>query len=371
MSTVRNCAPRLRSVRQGFTLIELLVVISIIAVLISLIAPAVQSSRRAARLTQCKNNLKQIGLAFHNFSSTYNTLPRAGIKPGELGALRPWPVSLLSQLDRPDMYRELQSNPSANLGAVHLEVLACPDDDTAYQSPGALSYVVNGGYSGRVAYGGTPTPVGSFLKNPWLATLTYSNSHDVLAADGGRETGLFWIDDAIDLDRVAAGDGQGQTLMATENVFASNWWTPVVHDFPPNTIPDLRSEPAVMGVIVSIGDDGIQLQGESTMNAANHPAQQKSLRIVRTDLDHYGINYGIRNSGREGSLTGPNSRHIGGVSVLFSDGRVEFLAETVNEAVYATMLTWGGSIKGEQIDASDVPGGGGGHSSPNDPRGNF
>ena len=64
-----------RSSRRGFTLIELLVVIAIIAVLIALLLPAVQAAREAARRAQCVNNLKQIGLALHNYHSSINALP--------------------------------------------------------------------------------------------------------------------------------------------------------------------------------------------------------------------------------------------------------------------------------------------------------
>jgi prepilin-type N-terminal cleavage/methylation domain-containing protein len=69
-------------VKRGFTLIELLVVIAIIAVLIALLLPAVQQAREAARRSQCKNNMKQLGLALHNYHDTHMVFPPGAINPG-------------------------------------------------------------------------------------------------------------------------------------------------------------------------------------------------------------------------------------------------------------------------------------------------
>jgi prepilin-type N-terminal cleavage/methylation domain-containing protein/prepilin-type processing-associated H-X9-DG protein len=109
--------------RNGFTLIELLVVIAIIAVLIALLLPAVQQAREAARRTQCRNNLKQIGLAFHSYHDTYNAWPRGALKTyygdtsgvgsngtGTMASYTGWGVGLLPGLDQANLYNQYNFN---------------------------------------------------------------------------------------------------------------------------------------------------------------------------------------------------------------------------------------------------------------------
>jgi len=105
---------RQRRTKQGFTLIELLVVIAIIAILIALLLPAVQQAREAARRTQCKNHLKQLGLAMHNYHDTVRSFPHnavpqvGGVADRQRGAS--WMVRLLPYMDQAPAYNQMTFN---------------------------------------------------------------------------------------------------------------------------------------------------------------------------------------------------------------------------------------------------------------------
>jgi prepilin-type N-terminal cleavage/methylation domain-containing protein/prepilin-type processing-associated H-X9-DG protein len=341
MQTISRPQP---SARGGFTLIELLVVISIIAVLVALITPAVQNAREAARRLQCLNNMKNLGIALHGHATATKALPFLGNPPGSTGEFRSWAISMLPFLDETARYREIRANPNSNARNGTLAVFTCPDDDTAFRAPGGMSYVVNAGYGGRASARATTT----FLKNPVLATLTYSNWHTTKTAEGGKVSGLFWIDEYVTLDEIGQGDGTGQTLMLTENVFATRWDEKVYFIQGTSSNPFLTTHPEVMGVIFVVGDDGIQLQGETSIpDMEKLPAT--SLNVLDVNLEHYSINYGIHNGGLEGSLSAPNSNHPGGVNMLFADGRVVFMSESINQSVYARLLTYDGSRNGEAL----------------------
>ena len=157
--------------RKGFTLIELLVVISIIATLIALIAPAVQSARNAARRMECQSNLKNVALATLNFAGSHNgQLPALvrnhgvqadGVTPNYYN----WVADLLPYLDNAAMYRSLDEFNGSSLTPTRpgffdvnnpvpvLKVLACPVDLNNASQNGGLSYVANAGYMREADWG--------------------------------------------------------------------------------------------------------------------------------------------------------------------------------------------------------------------------
>lgn len=175
-----------KSRRNGFTLIELLVVIAIIAILIALLLPAVQQAREAARRSTCKNNLKQIGLALHNYHDTHSVFP-----PGAVGLVTdmnssswctssssnrgraPWSVLILPFLDQAPLYQQFEfeedfttwetplsgfNGSTSNSAAWEnpLVVFKCPSDPVSGAELPAANYRgVQGGYQSSSSYCGT------------------------------------------------------------------------------------------------------------------------------------------------------------------------------------------------------------------------
>ncbi len=141
--------------RRGFTLVELLVVIAIIGILIALLLPAVQAAREAARRAQCSNNLKQIGLALHNYHDTYKTFPSGWFWTGATGEeTYSWATLILPYLEQDAIHEQMKVNRAffchnlqtltsaelANLKAAAetpLDVFMCPSDD-GYQGAGLV-----------------------------------------------------------------------------------------------------------------------------------------------------------------------------------------------------------------------------------------
>lgn len=351
--------------RKGFTLIELLVVISIIATLIALVAPAVQSARNSARRLECQNKMKNVALAVQGFAaanrgSVPSLVSQIGTPPAAppAGYVTPaygWIVSLFPYLDNAALYRQISENtltttPFFGTTPV-IPVLTCPVDVTNDRQPGGISYVANGGYM-RSDYVTTISQNG--LSFDWDGSGGVVDSADLAIA---RATGVFWRNSGtaavtgndggsgMTLEFIAEGDGQTQTFMFAENLQANRWCTLGT------------STPAVAGVTNILQGDltfGFLTASSQTAYIANTMNTTTTALNQRLDLDAttaFTLGNSLPNinaaSAGVGTAPRPSSNHTGIVNIAYCDGRVQQINITINSRAYASQITPNGQRHGQ------------------------
>jgi prepilin-type N-terminal cleavage/methylation domain-containing protein len=303
--------------RRGFTLIELLVVIAIIAILIALLLPAVQQAREAARRTQCKNNLKQIGLAIHNYEGTHRVFPpssTSGLGMGVWGYpgtgpsdpaihLHSFASLILPYVDGANLYNSIDYNVSAlaptnqQAASEILSFYRCPSftgpdfsDDPLYVTTVGFdrfairNYVAMGartivGLSGAIPADGVMYP-GS---RTGFRDITDGTSNTIMIAETRETKASVWI------DGTAASVAARSFALLPPTYAADAVSINVEPYFPPGIFPN------------SIGQNW-----------------------------------------------GPSSFHTGGAHHLLCDGSVQFLSENMDVGVYDSLTTRnGGEVVGE------------------------
>ncbi|QDT37548.1 DUF1559 domain-containing protein [Stratiformator vulcanicus] len=325
---MRKVEAPFRSSRNGFTLIELLVVIAIIAILIALLLPAVQQAREAARRTSCKNNLKQIGIAMHNYHDIFNVLPSMYTHETSLdgNGVWSWSASILPYLDQQNLYNLFQVGDQSVRQALgdaavraainnRIGVFRCPSDigptlheDTAAQVDaasgsdiGVVTNYVAMNSAGHVRNVRSPNddyygnPGGCQSYNAGATGIFYGGSYLPLADifDGTSNTVLVgergWFAGPT-LDESAMAGSLFFTKARNEGPYAerdSGWWA-------------------------QYQSGGAFYIGAGTWRSINHPI---------SDLSSRGYPWGARET--------LSSHHTGGVQVVMADGAVRFISENI------------------------------------------
>jgi len=374
--------------RGGFTLIELLVVIAIIAVLISLLLPAVQSAREAARRAQCVNNLKQIGLAMHNYHTAIGAFPLGSSiapqlnSPGIAQSIwSAWSAQalMLGYLEQGPLYNACNfswavldaSNfsGSANVAGAsdcnqtvlftNLTMFMCPSDPNVGQKQNNNSYAAS--------YGATTSNLYNWTGPP-SANMTMGES----AADS---TGLFTIGKSYGLQSITdgssntvayaealVGDGNGSEFAGnTTNPsrYRGNYVTGPVSDTSGKALLNASTNPTAVFATLDACNAKFKttldsIQDDRGFRWSMGTTGWSMFNTIQVPNDSKYANGGCRAGGvpgqfpNDGMSYGASSAHPGGANVLFGDGSVKFVKSTIS---YPTWWALGTKDGGEVISA--------------------
>lgn len=336
--------PRHRS--RGFTLIELLVVIAIIAVLIALLLPAVQQAREAARRTECKNRLKQIGLAMHNYMSTHTVLP-FGKGPSYAGVpvYARWSqhAMILPYIDQAPLYNTMDFNfppETPGMGGV-----------TPFMPPSTNASGANA-VASRTVIPGFMCPSDPSPSDPWQAQNNYAGNQGGWLCDRSDQpatgpndiavtevqTGVFYY-----LSRCNAAsflDGMSQTVMFSEKIRGQGQPDPKSDMY---VIPPQTSLAATYSTCQAVPASGTPLtskwgyswvMGENCCTQYNHVATPNSKSCGGPGFPGSMTNMAMQVSA--------NSRHTGGVHGMMADGSIRFVSENIDLNVWRALGTRAG-----------------------------
>jgi prepilin-type N-terminal cleavage/methylation domain-containing protein/prepilin-type processing-associated H-X9-DG protein len=346
--SARRPSRHVRQQRVGFTLIELLVVIAIIAVLIALLLPAVQSAREAARRIQCTNNLKQIGIALHNYHTANNVFPMGSSKNmmnlGTYAAEHGISAhgQLLGYLGETALYNATNfnwgMNTSATCGPIQSTVYTtvvneflCPSDGNAGVS-NLNSYIDSFGTTTITAV--TQTTTGS------TGLFTFWRSYGIQhCIDGTSNTIAFsegLVGDSSTYWTRSAGLAQLTSLPATAQVLdaSSNW-------------------PAVLAGAQVCNTSWNNQSGKLNTGRGNfwfHGTQAQTMfnTVIPPNSEQYPWAFCSSAAIGDAEFVTANSNHPGGVNILMADGSVRFAKDSINQPTWWALGT---KANGEVVSA--------------------